>query len=125
MFKIEPSETLLFVTEYTGDRIYIGETDFFDRPWTEPRLIAELSGADVVRVLKLDLGTLKTVEVTELCAKIWIEDMEAKCLEIDPDNMPQFVADSRAWAEQDLTAPVEEYGTLDARTQGLVRGALL
>jgi hypothetical protein len=124
MRRIEANETIL-ITDTANGRPYFAESPFHGQELPEGWVLDQLNDT-TVRALKFNFDTLAAEDITEDCAEAWLRDRDDGCYEIDADSLPPFVANSIAWAVRDLTVkpPLSKhYSTMDARTQGLVRGA--
>lgn len=109
-YMIEAHETLIRIAYLQSTRsTFAYETPSFGRVFSTEAVLDELGDDDIMRVIRMNTSTYQTEEITEECAKAYIEDWNNRIAELDETDeakLPAFVKYSQAWAayKDDLEA---------------------
>lgn len=136
-FMIEANETLLTIEKIGGGKPFMGESPFFGKTMTVDHVLEEL-GDHVQRVFRINTDTLAAPEdITEAVAREYLFRADNDEFGIEEDKLPPYVLNSSEWKSWQVGAEPAPFGvnsahrlalalgTMDAQSQGLVRGASL
>lgn len=131
---IQADETLLVLDATRTGNQYVGESTMFGREYQIDHILDEPDDS-CFRVIRWNISTLTSEDVTEEVATAWLQRFEAEtqsqCFDVeasDERTFPAYVKASVAWSKiRDSIRPKPVYSslqhsTMDARTQGLRHG---
>jgi hypothetical protein len=139
-YVISDTQALLAVDTVKGGKRYFRESEFFGKNLTAQDVISEV-GDTAIRIYRLDVDPMGLIEdITERVAREYLNIADNDEFGVQPSALPTYVRQSTAWAvwqddERDMSpvgvnaahrlALSHATGTLDHKSQGLVRGAVM
>ena len=112
---IEAHETLIPVMYMASiQRAFANQSTFFGKAMNDAAVLENVADDDIIKVLRLDTKTWSTTDITEACAKLFLDDYAERYGEIDLSDeasFPAFVKTSTAWArlKDDIEAQTPVY----------------